>query len=249
MKIGVSTLAMYPDDLYLVLERLEDQKVDYCEIINEYPYHQVNSDETDSFDIKYTIHAPISDINLSSPNHIIRRASVGLMKNAMDLAVDLDSEIVVLHPGQLPILNRNLESKILELNHDSLSECSKYAHECGLSICVENMPRIKGLLFQDLEELDKLVREIGADITLDVGHAHNNHFSAKDMVNSSKIKHIHLSDNDGSFDNHQALGAGNIDFKSVIMGLKGANYDGILVVEVKSLPDVEPSLKYLRELV
>ena len=46
-------------------------------------------------------------------------------------------------------------------------------------------------------------------MTLDVGHAHNTGFSTEEMVKSNHIKHIHLSDNDGSFDNHEALGKRN----------------------------------------
>lgn len=105
------------------------------------------------------------------------------------------------------------------------------------------------MLFQDLDKLDILVKEIDAQITLDVGHAHNNQISTEDMLRSSRIKHLHLSDNDGSFDQHHALGSADVDFKSIIHGLKQRGYKGILVVEVKSATDVKPSLQYLKGLI
>jgi sugar phosphate isomerase/epimerase len=249
MKIGVSTLAMYPKDLYLILECLEEYKVGVCEIINEFPYHNVGPEDLESFQINTTIHAPLSDINLASHNRTIRKASIEQVKKSMDLSVELNSEIVVVHPGQMPILKRNLEEKIFKYNLESLKECSRFAQDLGISMCVENMPDIEGLLFQDLEELYVLVNEIDADITLDVGHAHNNRFAAEEMIKFDRIKHVHLSDNDGSFDDHKALGTGDIDFKSVIAGLKRVNYDEMLIIEVKSFQEVEPSLNYLRDLI
>ncbi|HMK54885.1 MAG TPA: sugar phosphate isomerase/epimerase family protein [Methanobacteriaceae archaeon] len=247
MKIGVSTLAMYPAELKNILRHLEELGVEYCEIINEYPYHQV--EDLDSYQVKTTVHAPLSDINLASHNRAIREASIREMKSSMDLAVKVDSPVVVVHPGQMPILRRDLEKKVLNYNLESLKDCASYAHDCGVTMCVENMPLIPGLLFQDLEELDELVKEIEAQITLDVGHAHNNQISIQDMLRSSHIKHVHLSDNDSSFDQHDALGSADIDFKSIINGLKKINYNGILVVEVKSAIDVEPSLSYLKDLI
>lgn len=248
MKIGVSTLALYPEKLENILGRLEELKVDFCEIINEYPYHQVESDELESFNIKTTIHAPLSDINLASHNQAIRKASIQQMKHSMDLARILDAEVVVVHPGQMPILGRDLEKAVLGYNLESLAECALYATDCGVAMCVENMPCIDGLLFQDLDELDRLVRDIDAHITLDVGHAHNNSIPTTEMLKSSRVKHVHLSDNDGSFDQHHALGSAEIDFKSIIGDLQKLKYRGILVVEVKGASDVEPSLSYLQGL-
>ena len=59
-------------------------------------------------------------------------------------------------------------------------------------------------------------------------------FNIDEMLHSPLIKHIHLSDNDGSFDNHNSIGSGDIDFKSFFNELKKINYTGILVVEVKN---------------
>ncbi len=58
----------------------------------------------------------------------------------MDLAVKLESPVVVVHPGQMPILGRDLENKVLEYNLESLKECASYAHDCGVTMGVENIP-------------------------------------------------------------------------------------------------------------
>jgi sugar phosphate isomerase/epimerase len=246
MKIGVSTLALYPQSLKKILECLEENKVDYCEIINEFPYHKLEDGILESYNVKLSLHAPLSDINLASHNQRIRRSSLEEVKKSMNLAVDWNAEVVVVHPGSMPIMGRKIKQKIFQFNFESLLACSSYAQDCGIFMCVENMPDIDGLLYQDLNKLDSLVRDIDAYMTLDVGHAYNNGFSEEEMLKYSRIKHIHLSDNDGSFDQHNALGDGNINFQSLLKTLKRINYHDVLVIEVKEPIDVFNSLDYLK---
>jgi sugar phosphate isomerase/epimerase len=250
MKIGVSTLALHPRPLEDIMMFLEDLDVEYCEIINEYPYNSIEGDLIDSYNLKISVHAPLSDINIASHNQAIRRSSVAQTKNAMDLANRVDSEVVVVHPGHISILGRKFEDKIAQYNLDSLRECSDYAQDLGVKMCVENMPDFEGLLYKDLKELEELVLDLDTYITLDVGHAHNLNFKVEDMLKPSRIEHIHLHDNDGSLDNHNAVGKQNngqgINFPSLFKGLKKIGYKGILVVEVEQPHEVGESLDYLK---
>ena len=248
MKIGVSTLALYPQPLEGVLECLEERNIDYCEIINEYPYHEIEDDLLDSHQIKLTVHSPLSDINLASHNHSIRDSSIEEVKRSMDRAVAWNADLVVVHPGSMPIMGKKIEEKILRYNLESLIECSRYAKDLGIYMCVENMPVIESLLYQDLNELNLLVEEIDAYITLDVGHAHNSGFSSSEMFDYPLIKHVHLSDNDGTFDQHNALGNGNIDFDLLFKSINKSKYDGVLVVEVKDSPDIDSSLDFIAKM-
>lgn len=252
MKISVSTLPFYPQPMEDVLNRLVELDVQYCEIINEYPHQFLENDLFDSYDLKTSIHTPLSDINLASHNQAMRNSSISEIKKSMETASQLGSEIVVVHPGHMPILGRRFTDKILQYNRDSLKECSQHARELGVTMCVENMPDIEGLLYKDLGELKSLILDIDAYITLDVGHAHNNRYSVEDMLKCSRIRHIHLSDNDGSYDSHNALGnkgvdGKGIDFKSLFNGLKNIKYNGILVVEVEETHSVAESLLYLKK--
>lgn len=249
MKISISTLPFYPQPIEDILDQLTELKMGYCEIINEYPHNNFDYDVLNSYDIEFTIHAPISDMNVASHNETIRNSSVAEVKKSMDVAVELGSEIVVVHPGHTPILGLKLTNEIMKFNKESLMECSRYAREVGVFMSVENMPDIEGLLFKDLGDLEELILDVDAYITLDVGHAHNNGFSAEDMLRYSRIKHIHLSDNDGTYDSHQALGNNNgpdgLDFDSLFSGLKKIGYDGHLVVEVEEPSAVKESIDYL----
>lgn len=249
MKIGVSTLALYPQPLQEVLEFLEEKNVDYCEIINEYPYHEIDDGLLDSYQVKLTVHSPLSDINLASHNQLIRNSSITAVKRSMDRAVEWNADLVVVHPGSMPIMGKKIADNILKYNLESLVECADYAQDLGIYMCVENMPVIEGLLYQDLNELNSLLEEIEVYMTLDVGHAHNSGFSSSQMFDYPLIKHVHLSDNDGTFDQHNALGMGNIDFDSLFKNMAEAQYDGIVMVEVKDPRDVIQSLNFIEKMV
>ncbi|AXV40830.1 sugar phosphate isomerase/epimerase [Methanobacterium sp. BAmetb5] len=249
MKIGVSTLALYPQPLPEVLEFLEEKNVDYCEIINEYPYHEIDDGLLDSYQVKLTVHSPLSDINLASHNQLIRNSSITSVKRSMDKAVEWNADLVVVHPGSMPIMGKKIADNILKYNLESLVECAEYAQDLGIFMCVENMPVIEGLLYQDLNELNSLLEEIEVYMTLDVGHAHNSGFSSSQMFDYPLIKHVHLSDNDGTFDQHNALGTGNIDFDSLFKNMAEAQYDGIVMVEVKDPQDVIQSLNFIEKMV
>ena len=105
------------------------------------------------------------------------------LKNPIDLASSMEPCLVVVHPGQIPILGKKFREKILANSKDSLTECTRYAEDSGVMLCVENMPDIEGLLGKDINELDKMVEEIGAYMTLDVGHANNMGFDISEMPN------------------------------------------------------------------
>ena len=92
----------------------------------------------------------------------MRRSSVSQIKNSIDIASSIEPGIVVVHPGQIPILGKKFEDKILENSIKSLDECSKYAADNGVMLCVENMPDIEGLLGKDLNQLDGIVEDLEA---------------------------------------------------------------------------------------
>ncbi len=248
MKIGVSTLALFPMSLEEIMNYLESINAEYCEFMLDYPYSQIDPDLVNSYNIKTSIHAPLSDINIASLNESIRKASVEEIKNSIDLASKIDSEAVVVHPGHMAFLARKFQDKIRETSLISLKECSKSAEELGIKLCVENMPDMEGMICKDLDELNKLVQEVGALMTIDVGHAHNMGISIEEMLRYNDIGHIHLSDNDGSFDNHNAVGSQNIDFKSLFEGLNKKNFDGMLIIEVTNRDEVLESLDYIKKL-
>jgi sugar phosphate isomerase/epimerase len=68
------------------------------------------------------------------------------------------------------------------------------------------------------------------------------------MIGYDNLGHIHLSDNDGSFDNHDAIGSESIDFEYLFKGLNDIKFNGICVIEVKQQNEVLKSLNYIYNL-
>ncbi len=63
------------------------------------------------------------------------------------------------------------------------------------------------------------------------------------------LGHVHLSDNTGEVDSHDALGEGSLDFQALLDGLRGAGYTGVLTVEVKTPDEVRQSVEFLRNII
>jgi sugar phosphate isomerase/epimerase len=249
LKIGVSTLALFPMSLEEIFDYLESIKVEYVEIIKEYPYHSIDPELVNSYKFKTSVHSPLSDINIASLNESIKKASVKEIKDSIDLASKINASAVVVHPGHMAFLAREFPDEIMNNSLKSLNECLKYAEEHGISLCVENMPDMEGLICKSLDELYELTQELGTLMTIDVGHAHNMGLSVDEMLKYDNIGHIHLSDNDGSFDNHDAIGSKNIDFELLFKGLNKKKFNGVCVIEVKKQDEILESLNYIKKVV
>lgn len=250
MKISVSTLGMYPATIDKVLEFVtSDLKLDYLEIVKEYPYHNLTQKDFENYDINLSIHAPMSDINIASHVDKVREASITEMIDSFKAANEWGADRVVVHPGTIPIMGLKFTDKILNHNLESLIRLDKIADEYGVMMCVENMPLFERMLYTNIDALFELVEnDLNCGITMDVGHAYNNGFCEEEMFNSDNIHHVHLSDNDGSFDMHHELGRDDIDFPKIFKILKEKKYDDISVIEVKTKQQILKSIDYLKKI-
>ncbi|MGN1362524.1 MAG: sugar phosphate isomerase/epimerase family protein [Methanobrevibacter sp.] len=246
MKIGASTLAVFKYGLYNCLGFYEDNNIEYVELLHDYPLRDMDIEILNSFNLKYTIHSPIIDMNICSLNPSIRKASIGEIKHSLDLANSLDVNIVVVHPGHIPFLGQGLEDKIDKLNIDAISEIGKYADDLGVNAVIENMPLIPGFTYTNLEDITNLLYDLGMSMCLDIGHANTAGYTANEMY-SPLIKHIHVHDNFGDDDSHMSIGDGDVDFKTLLDTFEMNKYDGIYMVEVNKLDSIKRSVKKLKE--
>jgi sugar phosphate isomerase/epimerase len=247
MKIGASTLSVYGENFENSLEFFEKFNLEYVEVLHQYPSEEINIEILNSYNLKYTVHSPILDLNIASLNNTISKCSINDVKKSIDLANKLNSEIVVVHPGTIPFLARQFEKKVYNKSAESIKEIGDYAKDLGVLATIENMPNIEGFIYKDIVKLNDLLTSFEMYMTLDIGHAYTSGFS-KNQIYFDSIKHIHLSDNFGSDDEHLALGEGSIDFKAIIDIFESKNYDGIYMIEVNDKDSVEKSLKYLKKL-
>lgn len=109
----------------------------------------------------------------------------------------------------------------------------EYAREKGIKVAFENT-KLKGYLEFILSNID--YSNVG--VCFDSGHYHC-HF--KDEFDFDKFKNrifcVHIHDNLGESDEHLIPFDGNLEYNKVIEGLKRANYNGDMTLEICYMND------------
>lgn len=247
MKLGASTLAGIEYNLENTLEFIETLGLDYAELVHQFPSENIDIELLESYNLKYSIHAPFMDVNIASLQDKSRLNSIEQIKDSIDLANKIDAEAVVVHPGLATFLAKKYFLRdVYKFADESIKEIGEYGKELGVLTTVENMPTFDAMIYQDLEKLDELLTSLDMSMTLDIGHANHAGYSPEAMYFDS-IKHIHVHDNFGDDDSHLAFGEGSIDLKGIINDFEKKNYDGIYIIEVNDYDSIKKSYEYMKE--
>jgi sugar phosphate isomerase/epimerase len=169
----------------------------------------------------------------------IREASLLEMFNSLEVAAELGSRKVVLHPGHIGGLGVYVEEIALAHANNSLAAIIERAQTLGLSVCLENMfPKCRAYI-KPADFVGILGRFPDLKLTLDTGHANIGNPGGRRILEfiekfGHRIGHLHVSDNFGERDDHIPLGAGNIDFAKIVSELKQCGYDDTATFEIFS---------------
>lgn len=195
--------------------------------------------------LSLSVHAPYSDLNLASLNYPIWRESVRQILTCIDRTAELTDRITV-HPGYLSPVGKLLPDRTWALQKSALSEIGAFAADRGVRVFLENMGGLKEVLCRFPEEILGMIDGIrGVGFTLDVGHAHTVGKVPEFLKVLSRADHLHIHDNNGTADQHLALGEGTIPWDRVGQAV-AREYHGIVVVEGRSLAEAEKSLSVYR---
>ncbi|MBQ3736988.1 MAG: sugar phosphate isomerase/epimerase [Candidatus Methanomethylophilaceae archaeon] len=187
-----------------------------------------------SYDLTYSIHAPFNDINIASLNESVREMSVIELIKIMNMASELDIKTVTIHPGLYSMVVSGLEDRSIMAAKRSLRTLDRMAQECGVRLCVENMPGFRFFLGQTAEQMSELLEGTNLPICLDIGHA-NTTGQLNEIIDTlgNRIVNVHIHDNDGKQDQHLTIGEGTIDFDDCLKRL--SSYGGRYIIECKTL--------------
>lgn len=167
------------------------------------------------YNLRYTVHAPVTDLNIASCRPLMREVSLGILEEVCRAASGIDASCVVVHPGFSPW--KELRGKSLECLLDSLERLARMQEEHGVRIAVENMGSWEVCHFRDTALLPA-IRDLGLGFCLDIGHAHLNGM-LEEFLRVGDPDHVHIHDNHGTNDDHLAPGEGGIDFPRVAESL------------------------------
>ena len=133
MKIGASTLAGIEFELEKTLDFIENLGIEYAELVHQYPAEFIDSEILESYNLKYSIHAPFMDVNIASPQDQSRLNSIAQIKSSIDLANEINAEAVVVHPGLISFLaNKYFKKEVYEFANESIKEIGDYAKDLGV---------------------------------------------------------------------------------------------------------------------
>lgn len=202
-----------------------------------------------SYDLRYTAHAPISDINIASFNERVRTLALDLVGRTIEVAGRLGIDRVTVHPGLRMPMARWDDDKLRRLTIESAGRLARLGAEHGVTVCLENMAKNWVMTFQDPDWFEGV---FGQDEHLvfcyDVAHAHTNGPEAvarytRDFV--AVCGNVHVSDNDGTQDQHWVLGKGTVPLADVVHGLESSGYRGQYVIESNTFDEGVASLPLL----
>ncbi len=199
----------------------------------------------ESTGLKATVHAPYADLNPAAINDNIWHESVKQLNDCIEKASAFTDKVTI-HPGYLSSTGKLVPEKVWSLQKEAVMSFGKTATDCGVLVCIENMPDIHGFFCQYPEEILGLIEGIeGVGMTIDFGHA--NTLGRVEMFRKviDKANHLHIHDNHGSRDEHLPIGSGTIDWDTLSNDII-KRYKGIVVVEGRSLKEAKQSIEAIK---
>ncbi|MCQ2418519.1 MAG: sugar phosphate isomerase/epimerase [Clostridia bacterium] len=190
-----------------------------------------------------SLHGAFVDINPASGDTQLQALSRRRCEESCALAERLGASNVVFHCSCFPFLRGSYLSQWAE-------RCAEFyrslAARYSLTVLIENCMDVDPT---PLKTLMELVGSPKVAVCLDVGHANYSRAPIERWFEElqGSIRHLHLSDNRGLFDDHLPLGSGSIDFRHVSSLCDQAGTVEHVTLEVGDLDGVRQSLAYLQK--
>jgi len=257
LDIGLSMLFCLGEPFSNMLKHLTKFDVRCLELVDE-GMHALNRKRVSALKmiardngLEFSMHAPFADINIASPNPVLRRVMLKRLEKSLGYAHELKCKQWIFHSGWKSGVSEFYPNLDWQLNLRSVKTLLAVAKKLRVDIAIENTPEPFSFLVKRMRDVALFYSELGADtdlgIALDVGHANTTKeiFGFIDKF-SDKIVHVHVSDNDGKYDSHRGVGYGKIDWKAVAKALKRIDYKGLIMCE--SVDHVQESIETMRRI-
>jgi len=256
VEFGLSMLHCLDKSFKKMINRLKSIDVKIVEIVDD-GLHTLNKRRIsilkeigNSYGLRFTIHSPFADINISSPSKPLLNFMIKRLKRSMFFANALEAKLWVLHPGIKTGISMFYPGEDWKQNVKTINLLYNHGKDLGLQIAIENLPEKYGFIMNTPEAFKRLYAESSVDdigIVLDTGHSNlEGQTEAFLRELSKKIVQIHISDNMGKNDQHLGVGYGNIDWNQFAKILFEINYNKIIMLE--TVENVGESLHKIQEL-
>ena len=187
------------------------------------------------------LHGPFLDLNPMAYDRWVLEATMRRYEEAYLAAQYLGAKKIVFHTCYIPKVYMLIgwAQRVVDFYKRFLED------KQGIQVVMENVqdPEIEPIL-----EVAECIKHPDFGLCLDVGHANcYSNYPVTKWVRTlgPYIRHMHLHDNKGEWDEHAALGTGNVPMLEVIQSAQFQNPDITFTLECSTREAVETSLKWL----
>ncbi|MCL2569453.1 MAG: sugar phosphate isomerase/epimerase [Oscillospiraceae bacterium] len=198
-----------------------------------------------------SVNIPGLDINVASPFPEMRKMTLDLYKRLTDVALELETQILLVLPGKRhPLLPPDFDL-IQSYAVDTIGKVIEHTKDTNLTIGLETSPA----LFIDKVHQLKHLRDQFNNERVKIVYDAANVFMQEDPAEALKLVKddlclLHLSDTKKTKWEHAPLGTGDIDAVSFIKAAQEIGFDGYLSLEIindQGIQGVLDSIAYLEE--
>jgi sugar phosphate isomerase/epimerase len=202
--------------------------------------------------LSVTLHATFYDINLATINSYLRKANLKCYKTYLDLGKKINVRTMVIHAGSQHRDAANIK-ELWNLARSNLVENLKilgdYAAAKNICLALENSPpNLNPLLvynWQSHRDILKRVNHPNVQAVLDIAHAHLHQLDISQYYRNIKneLVEMHIHNNDGRQDLHNAIDDGTIDYEKFFRANK---VTVPVIMEIKNVAEAVRSLQWIK---
>ena len=179
--------------------------------------------------------------NFSNSDEGARRVDIDRAKRWLPMCAALGVKAMVLHPGGECWQTAEERSRLFERIVSAYRELAPAAERVRVNIAPENTiePRQENThrIAVKIEDLHEIIDRVGSGalgICLDTSHANASRLDVAEAVRAcgSRLVATHISDNDGSGDQHKMPYNAKINWRPVVAALKEINYRALFNLEI-----------------
>lgn len=202
IKIGCSTLFFWEYPIEEIADIFQDLGLRCMEFFPENPDFWKKRDSLDYVNslkdvlskFCLTVHAPYIELNPSSINPYIQKASIMETLWAIELANLYGAKYLTIHPGKRPTSRAPTEDEYIKF-YEYLDISLKYAEEKNIILCLENPRKKVNNICYSVEEMKSVLEKFNSKnlkMTLDFAHVRENSSNFVDELHE-QIKNVHIS--------------------------------------------------------
>jgi len=188
----------------------------------------------DSYDMRYQVHAPLSDVNIGSVYEPMRQAAMKEVMQTIALCHRLEIPLVTIHPGFVQGIAFLDRGKAVEKTRESVKVLAEFSRRNSVEIVLENLPANINATCTTASELLEVLEGTDLRICFDLGHANTASQIDELLALVGRFGNVHLHNNSGQWDQHNKVDDGSADIRKVVSVLK-KSYKGNMIIEATDL--------------